>query len=240
MSTRVNPFANLTEPLPVFTTKPKREKPVEKEAIARIAEDNNFPSRQAAKTPKEPRRKRRVYTTGRNRQFNIKATTETIERFYKMADERNVSLCKLLEHALDALEGEGQPRNRRQLKDIAQARAAGKGPKPRDNTDFSPSKSRNGWLICVSKMRCGNESRSSRNHQTCVGRKPTCLFQNLARIEGPAPKYSIWMWSLSAPPHSGQRMFHRVGAYLMLWKPLKAKKKRSRLLSGIMTLAAGC
>jgi hypothetical protein len=104
---RINPFANLTEPQPVFTTKPKREKPVEADVIARLAEDNNFPSRQATKTPKEPRRKRRVYTTGRNRQFNIKATSETVERFYKMADDRNVSLCKLLEHALDALEGQG-------------------------------------------------------------------------------------------------------------------------------------
>ena len=92
---------------PVFTTKPKREKPVETEVIARIAEENNFPSRQAAKAQKEPRRKRRVYTTGRNRQFNIKATNETVERFYKMADDRNVALCKLLEHALDALEREG-------------------------------------------------------------------------------------------------------------------------------------
>jgi hypothetical protein len=110
MSTRINPFANLTEPQPVFTTKPKREKPVEADVIARLAEDNNFPSRQAAKTQKVPRRKRRVYTTGRNQQFNIKATGETIERFHKMADDRNVSLCKLLEHALDALEGEGPPK----------------------------------------------------------------------------------------------------------------------------------
>jgi hypothetical protein len=80
MSPRVNPFANLTEP-PVFTTKPKKETPVAEDAIARIAEENNFPSRQAAKTPKELRRERRVYTTGRNRQFNIKATDETVERF---------------------------------------------------------------------------------------------------------------------------------------------------------------
>jgi hypothetical protein len=29
-----------------------------------------------------------VYTTGGNRQFNIKATAETVERFYKMADEK--------------------------------------------------------------------------------------------------------------------------------------------------------
>jgi hypothetical protein len=103
MSGRVNPFGNLAE-APVFTTKPRQEKAVAEEAITRIAEENNFPSRQATKAPKEPRRKRRLYTTGRNRQFNIKATAETVERFYKMADEREVSLCKLLEHALDALE----------------------------------------------------------------------------------------------------------------------------------------
>jgi hypothetical protein len=106
MSTRVNPFANLAEP-PVFTTKPKTEKPVQTDTIERIAEENNFPSRQAAKPPKEPRRKRRVYTTGRNRQFNVKATAETVERFYKMADERRVPLCELLEQALDALDGAG-------------------------------------------------------------------------------------------------------------------------------------
>ena len=106
MSGRVNPFANLAEP-PVFTTKPRKEKPVAEEAIARIAEENNFPSRQAPKAPKEPRRKRRVYTTGRNRQFNIKVTSETLERFYKMADERHVPLCELLEEALDALERAG-------------------------------------------------------------------------------------------------------------------------------------
>ena len=49
-------------------------------------------------------RKRRVYRTGRNQQFNIKATTETVGRFYKMADERKVALGALLEEALDALE----------------------------------------------------------------------------------------------------------------------------------------
>jgi len=106
MTGRVNPFANLSEP-PVFTTKPKKETPVAEEAITRIAEDNNFPSRQAPKAPKEPRRKRRVYTTGRNRQFNIKATSATLDRFYKMADEHRVPLCELLERALDALESAG-------------------------------------------------------------------------------------------------------------------------------------
>ena len=109
MNERVNPFATMAEP-PVFTTKTKMEKPVTAEIIERIAEENNFPSRQATKTLKEPRRKRRVYTTGRNRQFNIKATSETVDRFYKMADERTVPLCELLEQALDALDTVGDSR----------------------------------------------------------------------------------------------------------------------------------
>jgi hypothetical protein len=106
MNVRVNPFANLAEP-PVFTTKAKTDKPVSTATIERIAEENNFPSRQAAKTPKPPRRKRRVYTTGRNQQLNFKATAVTVDRFYKMADERDVPLCKLLEQALDALQRAG-------------------------------------------------------------------------------------------------------------------------------------
>ena len=107
MNARVNPFLNLAD-APVFTTKAKTDKPVPTATIERIAEENNFPSRQATKAPaKEPRRKRRVYTTGRNRQFNIKATSETVDRFYKMADERKVPLCELLEQALDALERAG-------------------------------------------------------------------------------------------------------------------------------------
>lgn len=106
MNTRVNPFAILAD-APAFTTKPKSEKPMEKEIAARIADENNFPSRQAAKLSKEPRRKRRVHRTGRNRQFNIKATNETVERFYKLADERRVPLGELLEQALDALDRAG-------------------------------------------------------------------------------------------------------------------------------------
>jgi hypothetical protein len=106
MSTRVNPFATLAD-APAFTTKAKPEKPAEKEIAARIAEENDFPSRQATKPTKEPRRKRRVHRTGRNRQFNLKATNETVERFYKLADERRVPLGELLEQALDALERAG-------------------------------------------------------------------------------------------------------------------------------------
>jgi len=105
MSTRVNPFATLNDP-PVFTPKPKAAKGVEKETIARIADDNNFPSRQAPK-PSATRRKLRRYRTGRNMHLGIKATAETIERFYKAADERNVPSGELLRLALDALERVG-------------------------------------------------------------------------------------------------------------------------------------
>jgi len=103
MSGRVDPFAILKEPLP-FTTKAKTDKPVAKETIERIADENNFPSRQAVKAP---RRKRRVYRTGRNQQFNAKATPETVEKFYKLANDRNVPLGELLRLALDALERAG-------------------------------------------------------------------------------------------------------------------------------------
>src|SRR5580704_9688864 len=103
MSKRVNAFANLDDP-PVFTTKPRLDKPVQQETIERIAEEHNFPSRQAAKAPKEPKRKPRIYRTGRNQQFNAKATPETIQRFYKVADEKRVPLGELLKQGLDSLE----------------------------------------------------------------------------------------------------------------------------------------
>jgi hypothetical protein len=107
MTGRVNPFADLRTPISSFTVKPKTEKPVAEEAITRLAAENNFPSRQAPKITREPRRKRRPYTTGRNQQINFKLTPATVERFYKMADERKVALCVLFEEALDALERAG-------------------------------------------------------------------------------------------------------------------------------------
>lgn len=112
--TRVNPFEDLAD------FKPKAEaKPVEKAQIDKLAEDNNFPSRQAqlsvakasmpAPTQPNSRRARR-YTTGRNRQINIKATQETIDRLYRLADEKNMPLGELLDVALDALEqSKGSP-----------------------------------------------------------------------------------------------------------------------------------
>jgi hypothetical protein len=108
MSERVNAFAHLKD-VPVFDVKSKPEKSVAKDAVDRIADDNGFLSRQPRKASTVPARKPRVYRTGRNRNFSMKATNEAVERFYEMADERNVTLGEMLELALDALEGAGGP-----------------------------------------------------------------------------------------------------------------------------------
>jgi len=106
MSGRVDPFAILKEPA-AFTTKPKPEKRVKEHAIAEVARENNFPSRQAPKRDAQPKRQQRRYRTGRNQHLGIKATAETVERFYKIADTRNLQLGELLRLALDALERAG-------------------------------------------------------------------------------------------------------------------------------------
>lgn len=105
---RANPFADVDE-LPSFEAKPKPAKPVVREQIDRIAETNNFPSRQPpASAPQVRPRSNRRWKTGRNQQINIKATAQTIERFYKMADSKRVPHGELLEQALNALEKSGQ------------------------------------------------------------------------------------------------------------------------------------
>lgn len=103
MSGRVDAFALLKEPA-AFATKPKPDKPVDEAAVSEVARQNNFPSRQAPKAEAPPKRKQRRYRTGRNRHLGIKATTETLERFYKIADARNLPLGEVLRLALDALE----------------------------------------------------------------------------------------------------------------------------------------
>jgi len=109
MSGRVDAFAILKEPAS-FPTKPKTQTPVEESAIEDIARQNNFPSRPANKPAKPERRKQRRYRTGRNQHLGIRATAETVERFYKAADARNVPLGEVLRLALDALERAGGTR----------------------------------------------------------------------------------------------------------------------------------
>lgn len=97
---RANPFNDLSTD---FAPKKAAARPVEAAQIDRLAQENGFPSRERA--PSQPvQRVRRRYTTGRNQQINIKATSETIELFYRMADERSVPLGELLDRALQALQ----------------------------------------------------------------------------------------------------------------------------------------
>lgn len=103
MTERSNPFADLSE-VPVFERKPKPIRPVDTEAMDVIAEESGFVSRQPAKAPKTPKRKPRLHRTGRNVNFTLKVTVETRDRFYKLADQREVILGRLLELALDALD----------------------------------------------------------------------------------------------------------------------------------------
>jgi hypothetical protein len=107
---RINPFADLSD----FETKPaaKPVRPVESEQIEQIAREHGFPSRQPAKTSPPDAvlsRPSRRYRTGRNQQINIKATAETIERLYRLADSEHLPLGELLARALDAFEREQGP-----------------------------------------------------------------------------------------------------------------------------------
>jgi hypothetical protein len=78
-------------------------------AIEHIAENRNFPSREAPRSANKrvPRR----YRTGRDQHVGIKTTAETRTRLYKAADERKVPLGVVLELALDALERAGGSNN---------------------------------------------------------------------------------------------------------------------------------
>ena len=114
---RANPFSDLDD----FASD-GAAKPVPAETIEQIAKNAGFPSRKAGSsgvnetasaTAKAPSpapvpvppsgRMPRRHTTGRNRQINIKATEETIEELYRIADKMGVPLGAVLERALAAL-----------------------------------------------------------------------------------------------------------------------------------------
>ena len=123
---RANPFGDLDD----FGSD-NSAKPVPADAIEKIAQSSGFPSRKAGaakagETAREtgetaspspapvtssavaprPVRQARRHVTGRNRQINIKATEETIEELYRIADAMNLPLGAVLELALAALKRE--------------------------------------------------------------------------------------------------------------------------------------
>ncbi len=102
-TSRTNAFGDLSEfqprPLPLQREAPNRND------IDRLAQASGFSSRQPQPTSNPAARPVvRRHTTGRNQQINVKATPETIARFYRLADDHKVVLGELLERALDALE----------------------------------------------------------------------------------------------------------------------------------------
>jgi len=111
MNERANPFGDLGD-FPLAPAKPKPDPAV----IDQVAEAHGFPSRKPAVDPTPvslpvsatvgpaPARKQRRHTTGRNKQVNLKASDSTIERLYRQADTRQVSLAELLEIAVHLLE----------------------------------------------------------------------------------------------------------------------------------------
>ncbi len=79
----------------------------QKAAIREVAERKGFPSREAATPPADAeQRKPRRYTTGRNRQLNMKVTDEALRRFYALADAQRWVLGDAFERAVGALERE--------------------------------------------------------------------------------------------------------------------------------------
>ncbi len=107
---RANPFDNIEESniennigAGSFSVKTQQRMTPEQIAIANeTAEKHGF---QSSKTqPVEPIRQQRRHRTGRNQQLNIKATDQTVTKFYRIADEANITLGEVLERALTALE----------------------------------------------------------------------------------------------------------------------------------------
>lgn len=96
---KLDPFANLGDFKP--KTEPRPD-PIS-EDIEKISRDNNFPSRQAA--PTAPIKRSRFGAGAPRKQLNLKVSAEDIERFYRMAEERQIrALGDLFGMALDALE----------------------------------------------------------------------------------------------------------------------------------------
>ena len=112
MAKRASAFSDAEEStmdLSGFAPKPAVQTTLPSPAQVRaISEAANFPSREVQKTkqatpgPRKPRRHR----TGRNVQFNAKASQTTIDRFYALGDMKGWVLGYTLERAVDALERE--------------------------------------------------------------------------------------------------------------------------------------
>jgi hypothetical protein len=77
------------------------------EQVRAVAAAAHFVSREAPSASiSPPKRERRRHRTGRNVQFNLKASQETVDAFYAISDRNGWVLGETLEHALAALQRE--------------------------------------------------------------------------------------------------------------------------------------
>jgi hypothetical protein len=79
------------------------------EQVRAVAQTANFTSREAPRVPSPAPKKRtaRVHRTGRNVQFNLKASQETVDAFYAVTDANpGWVLGYTLERAIAALQRE--------------------------------------------------------------------------------------------------------------------------------------
>lgn len=98
-----------------FAPKPIRDESAPPpEAVRAVSEAAHFPSREAQPHTRSPAtvptsgtiRVQRRHRTGRNVQFNIRASQETVDAFYALADREGWVLGETLEYAVAALERE--------------------------------------------------------------------------------------------------------------------------------------
>jgi hypothetical protein len=104
MMSRANPLDSFN--LDDFQTKPAEDKKPkqDREAIAKIAEANGFPSRQAPVKASTERPRQHYFRTGRNVQMAIKGTAECHDQLQRLVEELDVPKGVILEEALKALE----------------------------------------------------------------------------------------------------------------------------------------
>lgn len=92
--------------LSTFVPTPDVPQAPTQEQVRAVSEAANFPSRERPKAAPKPKREPRRYRTGRNVQFNAKASQATVDRFYALCDATGWVMGYTLERAVEALENE--------------------------------------------------------------------------------------------------------------------------------------
>jgi hypothetical protein len=93
---RADPFAVTNEPdISAFPPTQARKPPVARQVIREVSERSDFPSR-------SPRKDQRRHRTGRNIQFNLKVTQQTIDEFMEINDTNGWVFGETLQHLIDA------------------------------------------------------------------------------------------------------------------------------------------